>query len=121
MSDGWLELASAPASVVAAPPAAIVAALRLGTGLGNRDGPIVYGFAIDLADGLLGRLVTRHLDKGKAFGPASDAVGDDGHTGYLTGWPEQFTQRRLGDAVRQVANIQLLTHGNLLVSDVQCA
>src|SRR5262249_6840913 len=100
-----------PAGSLIAAPAAAVTSLGPGPGLVDRQAAALDLGAVEGGDGRLGLLVAAHLAEAEPLGPAGVAVHD--HLRRLDGAvrPEQLLQRAVGDAVGQVADVQLLAHG----------
>ena len=96
----------AATTTAAATPAAVFA--RLGFVDGQRT-PIVL-LLMQAGDGLASRVVIRHFHETKALAAAGIAVLDDLRAAHRAELREQFFERRVGDVVTQVSDVQLLSH-----------
>jgi hypothetical protein len=88
-----------------AAPATGAEAVSLWPRLGYGDRPVAHGFAIDLADRLLSSSVASHFDESEPARLTAVPVGDDGHAAHFARLGEQFSQRSLGDTIRQIADV----------------
>jgi hypothetical protein len=76
------------------------------TGLTDGDGALTQLIIIQPFNGFFSNLLSFHLDKAEAFGPARRPISDDSHRHYRTNVAEQLLQLVLGYFVTQITYVK---------------